>query len=71
MQVPCWDCFQPAIIASRMNLTDYDIASAQSSDGRVIRASASGAVDSGLSPRRVKPIALKLVFTASLLDTQH
>ena len=42
-----------------------------SSDGRVIRASASGAVDLGLIPSRVKPMALQLVFTASLLDALH
>ena len=42
-----------------------------SSDGRVIRASASGAVDLGLIPSLVKPMTLKLVFTASLLDAQH
>ena len=41
------------------------------SDDRVVRASASGAVDLGLIPSRVKPITLKLVFTASLLDAQH
>ena len=35
------------------------------------RVSVSGAVDSDLIPCRVKPMALKLVFTASLLDTQH
>ena len=35
------------------------------------RASASEAVDLGLIPSRVKPITLKLVFTASLLDPQH
>ena len=28
-------------------------------------------VDSGLIPSRVKPMTLKLVFTASLLDVQH
>ena len=38
---------------------------------RVIRASAAGAVDLGLITSRVKPITLKLVFTASLLDAQH
>ena len=38
------------------------------SDGRVVRASASGAVDAGLIPSRLKPMTLKLVFTASLLD---
>ena len=35
------------------------------------RASVSLAVDSGLIPSRVKPVTLKLVFTASLLDAQH
>ena len=42
-----------------------------SSDGRVVRASGSGAVDLGLIPSRVKPMTLKLVFTASPLDAQH
>ena len=42
-----------------------------SSDSGVVRASASEAVDSGLIPSLVKPMTLKLVFTASLLDTQH
>ena len=37
-----------------------------SSDGRVVRASASGAVDLGLILSRVKPMTLKLVFTAYL-----
>ena len=37
---------------------------------RVVRASASGAVDLGLIPSRAKPMTLKLVFTAYLLDTQ-
>ena len=41
-----------------------------SSDGRVLKASASGALDSGLIPSLVEPMALKLVFTASLLDAQ-
>ena len=40
-------------------------------DGQVVRASASGAVDLSLIPIRVKPMTLKLVFTASLLDAQH
>ena len=44
---------------------------ANSSDGRVVRASASGAVDLSLIPSRVKPMTLKLVFTASPLDAQH
>ena len=42
-----------------------------SSDGRVVRASASGTIDSSLNSSRVKPMTLKLVFTASLLDVQH
>ena len=42
-----------------------------SSDDRVLKASALGAVDSGLIPSRVKLITLKLVFTASLLDVQQ
>ena len=42
-----------------------------SSDGRVVRVSASEAVDSGLISSRVEPMTIKLVFTASLLDTQH
>ena len=33
--------------------------------------SVSRAVDSGLIPSRVKPMTLKLVFTATLLDGQH
>ena len=43
----------------------------KSSDGRVVRASASEAVDLGLIPSRVKPITLKLLFAASLRDAQH
>ena len=38
---------------------------------RVVRASASAAVDLGLISSRVKPMTLKLVFTASLLDALH
>ena len=41
------------------------------SDGQVIRASASGAVDLGLISSRVKPMTITLVFTAFLLDAQH
>ena len=44
---------------------------AYSYNGRVVRAFASVAVDFGLIPSRVKPMTLKLVFTASLLDAQH
>ena len=40
-------------------------------DDRVVRASASGAVGSGLIPSRVKLMTLKLLFTASQLDTQR
>ena len=39
--------------------------------GRVVRASASGAVDLSLIPSRFKLMTLKLVLTASLLDVQH
>ena len=42
-----------------------------SSDGQVVRASASGAIDLGLIPSLVKLMTLKLVFTAFLLDAQH
>ena len=42
-----------------------------SSNGRVVRASACGAVDSGLIPESDQTNALDLVFTASLLDVQH
>ena len=42
-----------------------------SSDSRVIRASASEAVDSGLILSWVKPMILKLIFLASLLDVLH
>ena len=41
------------------------------SDGRVVRAYASGAADLGLIRSPVKPMPLKLVFTASLLDAPH
>ena len=42
-----------------------------SSDDRVGRASASGVVDLGLIPSRVKPMTAKLLFTVSLHDAQH
>ena len=41
-----------------------------SSDGRVVRASVSGAEDLSVIASRVKPVSLKLVFTASLRDAQ-
>ena len=37
----------------------------------MVTASISVAVDSSLIPSGVKPMTLKLVFTASLLDAQH
>ena len=42
-----------------------------SSDGRVDRASTSGAVDLGLIASRVKPSTLKLIFTAFLLEVSE
>ena len=42
-----------------------------SSVDRVVRASASGALNEGSIQSQVKSITLKLVFTASLLDAQH
>ena len=43
------------------------------SDGRVITATptAFGSVDSGLIPTMVKPMTVKLAFTAFLLDAQQ
>ena len=40
-------------------------------NGKRVRALSSGNECSGLIPSLVKPITLKLVFTASLLDAQH
>ena len=37
----------------------------------MVRVSASRAVESGLVPSRVKPMTLKVLFTASLLDALH
>ena len=37
----------------------------------MIRAFAFRVVDSGLIPSRIKPMTLKLVFTASLVDAEH
>ena len=42
-----------------------------SSDGRVVRISASGAADSGLISSRVKSMTLKLVFITSLIEVQR
>ena len=41
------------------------------SDGRMVEGSTSQAVDFGFIPGWVKPMTLKLVFTASMLDAQH
>ena len=41
-----------------------------SADDQVVRASASGVVNSGLITSRVKPMTLKLLFTVSMLDAQ-
>ena len=59
-----------------VSYTNLSVAQAQSrgdnsSDGRVVGASASGAVGSDLIPSLVKPMILKLVFTAFLLDALH
>ena len=37
----------------------------------MVTASVFGTVDSGLIPSRVKPMTLRLVLVASLLDAQH
>ena len=58
------------ILEKRAQPTENSGGANNSSDGRVVRASACGAVESGLIPSRVKPITLKSVFTASLLDVQ-
>ena len=42
-----------------------------SSDGRVARAFAYGAVNSSLIPSGIKPMSLIKVFTAFLLDAHH
>ena len=46
-------------------------ANISNSDGRVVRASASEAVDSGVIPSQGEPVILKLIFTASLLGAQQ
>ena len=61
----------PDVCAACMMYTTVP-ATVASFDGRVVRASATGAVlHSGLIPSWVKLMTLKLVFTASLLDAQH
>ena len=59
------------VILTYGELTRRAFVAFNSSDGRVNRSSASEAVDSGLIPSRVKPMTLKLVFTAFLLDAQR
>ena len=54
---------------SRISVTDSSGLTAQMAEW--YGASALGAVDLGFIPSQVKPVTLKLVFTASLLDAQH
>ena len=42
-----------------------------SSNGLMVRASASRTADSGLPPSQVELMTLKLIFTAFLFDVQH
>ena len=64
------DCFVSKVygkgLTSFLNITSKS----NSSYDRVVRASFSETEDSGVIPSRVKPITLKLVFTASLFDAQ-
>ena len=53
----------------RKQCNSYELCNA--SNGRVDRASASGVKDLGLISSRVKLMTVKLLFAASLLDTQH
>ena len=48
-------------MCGRVNLCFALMAAQNSSDGRMVRAFASGAVDWGLVPSRVKPMTLKLI----------
>ena len=59
-----------AHIFSYPNLKLY-LTTLNSSNGREVKTFASGAVNSGLMPSQIKPMTLKVVFTASLLDAQH
>ena len=52
----------------RKSAADVEV---NSSDGRVVRASAFGAANLVLISSRAKPMILTLVFTASLLNAQH
>ena len=49
----------------------YYAKACNNSDDRMVTASASGVVDLGLIASQVKPMTLKLLFTAFLLDPQH
>ena len=60
----------PSKVSQLVENFEINILSCDSSDGRVVRASAMEAVDLGLIPSQVKPMTLKLIFTASLLDAQ-
>ena len=60
----------PDVCAARIMYTSV-LATVIISDGRVVRTTAFGAADPGVIPSRVKPMTLKLVFTAFLLDAQH
>ena len=63
----------PDVCAAGMMYTTVP-ATVANSDGQMVGKSIhywSCRVDSGLIPSRVKPMTLKLVFTAFLLDAQH
>ena len=65
-------CFLIFIRATNMQAEKFTKTLSNSSDGEVVRTFASGAVNiMGLIPNRVKPMTVKLVFTAFLLDVQH
>ena len=51
-----------------MTNPEHDSHDFDSLNSRVVRAFASRAIDLGLIPSRLKPMTLKSVFTASLLD---
>ena len=57
--------FSSQLVSFGFNCFSFDYATLC---GRVVRAFALGALDLGLILSRVKPMTLKLVFTASLRD---
>ena len=71
-QVPTFDFWWAALEKQRSARTGSLIiptcAKRCSSDGQVVKASASEAVDSGLILSGIEPMTLKLMFTASLID---